>query len=307
MQKYILPFIAILFLGLWSCKTSKLSKIDGSNESQKLDNALLWEITGKDITKPSYIYGTIHMIPGPDYFLPKGTLGAIENCDEMFFEIDMKDMTDMSSMMGMMNKIFMKDGLTLKDLLTEDEYKKVSMKFSEMGLPMMMLERIKPMFLSAFAMADMNPNSMKEGKIKSYEMEFYEMAKNKKMTTGGLETIEFQIGVFDSIPYKDQAKMLMESLNSNDTEDKEFQQMVKMYKDQNIDAMVEMMQSGSSDLGAHEDILLTGRNKNWIDKIVTQSKKKPTFFAVGAGHLGGASGVINLLRNAGLKVRSISK
>jgi uncharacterized protein len=307
MNKFTIAIAALLFLGAWACKTSKISESVALSKPQNLDKALLWEITVKGIAQPSYIYGTIHMIPAEDYFLPKGTLGAIENCDEMFFEIDMKDMTDMGAMMGMMNKIFMKDGVTLKDLITEEEYKKVSAKFSEMGLPMMMLDRIKPMFLSAFAMADMNPNSMKEGKIKSYEMEFYNLAQNKKMTTGGLETIDFQIGVFDSIPYKDQAKMLVESINEDNTEDAEFQEMIKMYKDQNIDAMVEMMHNGSSDLGAHEDLLLTGRNKNWIEKIITQAKKKPTFFAVGAGHLGGKDGVIALLRKNGLQVKAVSK
>ncbi len=307
MNKFTFAVITLFFLGICSCKTSKINENAISGNSPKIDKALLWKISGKGIAKPSYIYGTIHMIPSEDYFLPKGTLGAIENCAEMFFEIDMKDMTDMGAMMGMMNKIFMNNGVTLKDLITEEEYKKVSAKFSEMGLPMMMLERIKPLFLSAFAMADMNPNSMKEGKIKSYEMEFYDLAQNKRMATGGLETIEFQIGVFDSIPYKDQAKMLVESINADNTEDAEFQQMIKMYKDQNIDAMVEMMHNGSSDLGAHEDILLTGRNKNWIDKITTQAKKKPTFFAVGAGHLGGKDGVIALLRKEGFQVEAVSK
>ena len=68
-------------------------------------------------------------------------------------------------------------------------------------LPIFFLfERIKPMFLSAFASADMNPSSIKEGSIKSYEMEFYEISQNRGMTTDGLETIDFQVSVFDSIP-----------------------------------------------------------------------------------------------------------
>ncbi len=303
MHKLALSIYSIFLISLFACSSSK--KTSDLSKDAKSDNALLWELTGKGITKSSYIYGTIHMIPSEEYFLPKGTLTAIENTDQMFFEIDMKDMTDMGAMMGIMNKIFMKDGVTLKDLLTEAEYKKVTEKFSTIGLPMMMLDKIKPMFLSAFAMADMNPISMKEGKIKSYEMEFYEIAQNKKMATGGLETIDFQISVFDSIPYKDQAKMLMESINGNDTEDEEFKKMIQMYKDQNIEGMVEMMHSGSSDLGSHEDILLTGRNKNWIPKIIEQSKKKATFYAVGAGHLGGMNGVIALLKKQGYKLKAV--
>ena len=300
-NKSLLTLLAVVLIAFqFSCKSSKVAT------GTRLENALLWEITGKGINKPSYVYGTIHMIPGEEYFLPKGTLGAIENSEKMFFEIDMKDMSDMSSMFSMINKIFMKDGITLKDLLTKEEYQLVSDYFSKAGLPLFMLERVKPMFLSAFAMGDMNPTALQDGKIKSYEMEFFEMAKDKKMETGGLETIEFQIGVFDSIPYADQAKMLMESIKSSNTEDDEFKKMIQLYKDQDIEAMVTMMGEGSSDLGEHEDLLLTGRNKNWIPQIIDQAKKNATFFAVGAGHLGGKNGVIALLRKEGLMVKPVS-
>ncbi|MBK8701028.1 MAG: TraB/GumN family protein [Saprospiraceae bacterium] len=297
--KHLLVMVLLGLLIIGGCKTTK------STSKSELDKALLWEITGTGIKKPSYLYGTIHMIPATDYFLPKGTLNAIEQSDEMFFEIDMKDMNDVSALFGMMNKIFMKDGITLKTLLNEADYQLVSNQFSKLGLPMFMLERVKPMFLSAFAMGDLNPTSLQDGTIKSYEMEFYEISKDRKIPTQGLETIDFQISVFDSIPYADQAKMLVESLKASNTNDGEFQEMVRLYKSQDIEAMVATMGEEGSELGGYEDLLLTGRNKNWVPLIVDQVKKKPTFFAVGAGHLGGPNGVIQLLKAKGLKLRAL--
>ncbi len=299
MKFFLARLMAItLMFGFTACKTTKQA-------SAPLDNALLWEITGPGIQQPSYLYGTIHMIPSGDYFLPKGTLTAIEATENMVFEIDMKDMNDVSALFGMMGKIFMKDGVTLKDLLTNEEYKMVESRFSEMGLPIFFLERIKPMFLSAFASADMNPNSIKEGSIKSYEMEFYEISQNRGMTTDGLETIDFQVSVFDSIPYPEQAKMLVESLKATDASNSEMDEMVKLYKSQNIEAMVSSVAASDSDLAPYEDLLLNGRNKRWIPQIITLAKQKPTFFAVGAGHLGGEKGVIKLLRKEGYKVRPV--
>jgi hypothetical protein len=285
-----------------TCKSSKVN----SDAYRPLEKSLLWEITGKGLKKPSYLYGTIHIIPGEDYFLPKGTLASIDKSEAMFFEIDMKMMSDPSSLFGIMGKLFMKDNLSLKNLLNESDYKLVSDYFSDMGLPIFMLEKIKPMFLSAFAMIDMNPKSMEEGKVKSYEMEFYEIAQDKNMPTGGLETIEFQISVFDSIPYDDQAKMLVETIKTSSTDNDEMKKMVDLYKKQDIDGMITMMGEGQSDLGAHEDILLTKRNKNWISTITEQSLKQPTFYAVGAGHLAGKNGVIHLLRNAGFVVKPVN-
>lgn len=293
-------FLAVVFI--FSCKTTKKT----TGDYQPLEKSLLWEISGNGLTKPSYLYGTIHMIPSESYYLPKGTLPAIDKSEAMFFEIDMKTMSDPSSLFGIMGKLFMNDNKTLKDFLNENEYKQVADYFNEMGLPLFMLEKIKPMFLSAFAMIDMNPKSMEEGKVKSYEMEFYEIAQDKNLPTGGLETIDFQISVFDSIPYADQAKMLLETIKSSSTENDEMKVMVDLYKAQDIEGMIKMMSEGDHDLGAHEDILLTKRNQNWISTITNESKSQPTFYAVGAGHLAGKNGVIHLLRKAGFIVKAVN-
>jgi uncharacterized protein len=295
-------FIALIVLiTAFSCKTKDVVK-----SKTTLENALLWEISGKEIKEPSYIFGTIHMIPSESYFLPKGTLTAIQKSKEMYFEIDMAEMNDMSNIMGLVSKIFMKDNITLKDLLTAEEYKDVSAQFKKVGLPMMMLERIKPMILSVFASSDMQPTDISTGKLKSYEMEFFKLSQDNKMKTGGLETIDFQIGLFDSIPYKDQAKMLVEQMNASDTDNQEFKALIDLYRQQDIVQLFDKT-SNSEGINENEDILISKRNKTWIPLIVNQSKKTPTFYAVGAGHLAGPNGVLTLLKQMGYKLKAIKE
>jgi uncharacterized protein YbaP (TraB family) len=303
-SKIFLSFIFIsLFTVIQSCKTVKTSE----SGFKPLEKALLWKITGSGIKNPSYLYGTIHIIDSKDYFLPKGTMAALDEVKKVVFEIDMKDMSDISAMMGLMNKIFMKDNMTLKDLVTEEEYKMVGDHFQKMGLPIFMLERMKPMFLTVFAYGDMDPSGLKNGNMKSYEMELMEMAKNTSKETGGLETIDFQIGLFDEIPYDAQAKMLIDAIkgSTGNESNEEFQKMTDMYLAQDINAMVSMISEEGSEVSGFEDKLLTERNKNWIPLIIEGAKLQPTFYAVGAGHLGGPEGVINLLRKAGMKVTPI--
>ena len=292
---------ALLFVSISSCKTTKSSEL----QYKPLENALLWEINGPGISKPSYIYGTIHIIDAKDYFLPKGTMTSIDAANKVVFEVNMEEMSDMSSMMGMMSKVMMKDGKSLKDLVTEEEYELVSDHFKKMGLPIFMLEKMKPMFLTVFAYGDMDPSGLKNGNMKSYEMEFMEMAKNSGKSVGGLETIDYQINLFDEVPYEAQAKMLVDAIKSSDTGNDEFKKMTEMYTAQNINAMVSMISEEGSDIAGFEDKLLNQRNKNWIPLILEGAKKEPTFYAVGAGHLGGPMGVIHLLRKAGLKVTPI--
>ena len=266
------------------------------------ENSLLWEITGKGLTSTSWLFGTIHLIGKDDFFLTDSTKAFIDRSEMVTFEINMEEMTDLTAQMGLLMKAFMGDGKTLKDLLNEEDYKLVQEHFQEIGLPLFMFERIKPMFLTVMASGDMSPTAMSSGEMLSYEMEIMEMAEGKKI--GGLESMEFQMSVFDSIPYDAQAQMLIESIKAADAGDEEFAKMVELYKNQDIKGMVEMM-GGDEGIAEYEDLLLNTRNKNWIPVMGEMMLEQPTFFAVGAGHLGGEQGVVALLRKDGYTVKPV--
>lgn len=299
--------LGLVFLS--ACKTNEKaeqtalpSATTGVESSSQ--NSLLWQVTGKGLQKPSFVFGTIHLISSEDYFLPEGTLSAIDASQKMVFEIDMKEMNDISSLMPLLSKAFMADGKTLKDVLSSEDYSLVKVHFEDLGLPLMFLERIKPMFLTVFASGDFNPGDLQSGKVKSYEMEFASIAEDSNKETGGLESIDYQIGIFDKIPDEVQANMLVEAIKSSDTEGDQFKEMVAMYKSQDIESMYHMMK-GDATIATYEDELLTTRNKNWIPLMTQMMSIKPTFFAVGAGHLGGPNGVIQLLKNEGYTLKPI--
>ncbi len=312
MKKIFIPYFFFLILIIAACSPKTTQK--AAAEALSLvptEKSLLWKIDGKDLTQPSYLYGTIHMIDKKDFFLTDSTVAIFDRMEQVVFEINMEDMSDMSAMMGMIGKIMMEDGTTLKDLLSKEDYKMVSDHFSDLGLPMMMLERIKPMFLSAMSGGDFDFTNPSAGggmgeDIKSYEMEFMEMAKADNKVMGGLETIEYQMSVFDSIPYTDQAEMLVTSIRGGEEEGEgELSKMTEIYKQQDIAGMQQMFESDVNGIGKYEDIFLKNRNQNWIPIIEKMVKEQRTFFAVGAGHLGGEFGVITLLRKAGYNVSPV--
>lgn len=304
----------ILFLSsllIFSCKSTKDVAQTQVKDTSELEHALLWKVSGNDLDQVSYVFGTIHLIKSESFFYPKGTLKAFEEVNEVFFEIDMNEMSDMSKMMGLMDKLYMPDGQSLNTLLSDEDYQLVTAHFKKMGLPIFMFERMKPMFLTVFASEDMDFGGMmspgsNNAQVKSYEFEFLELAKTMNKNVSGLETIEFQMSIFDRIPYKDQAQMLVESIKSSDDENNQMEEITRIYISQDIDAMVNMMDDESMGVGEYEDILLKERNENWIPIMETQMKQESTFFAVGAGHLGGKNGVINLLKAAGYTLTPVS-
>jgi len=325
---YLLSLSAILILNACSGQKKLAQNSENLNKSVakqnpkevleeekviELENSLLWKITGNGLEKESYLYGTIHIIDAESFFWPENTMESFNKSNKVVFEIDLDEMTDMGAIMGLMTKVMMKDGMTLQKLLTAEDYALVNDHFKDLGLPMFMLEKMKPMFLTIFAEGDMDFASMQDpsqSSTKSYEMEFYELANNTEKEVFGLETMDDQISLFDSIPYADQAKMLVDGIKASSEPEEgvesELEMITRMYVEQDINSMVSSIEEEGSDLAGFEDLLLNDRNEKWIPLMSTYMKESPTFFAVGAGHLAGKKGVINLLREVGYTLTPIS-
>jgi len=297
MTIHYLRIITCIFLGLQSFTALAQSFAPVASE-----NSLLWSIEGNGAKGTSYLFGTIHLIPADDFILTDVTRDAFQRCKSVAFEIDMEEMSDISAMLPLLMKAFMRNGETLPNLLSESDYKLVKAYFEDMGLPMFMLDRVKPMFLSA--MTSQPGGTTNSTDTKSYEIELLQMAKEAEKPVEGLETAAYQMSMFDSIPYKVQAQMLVESLKMESDEGASMDALIALYKAQDLFGLQKMME-GEAGMGEFTDLLLNRRNENWIPIMAQMMNKEPVFFAVGAGHLAGEKGVIALLREAGYKVSPV--
>lgn len=267
-------------------------------EGQDLENSLLWKITGNGLKEASFLYGTIHITC--DDKLPPKAIKAMDETKQLYLELDMDDPTLQQSMMGGM---MMKEGKTLTSLSSAEDFKVVDdFLKKQLGYSAQMFNTIKPFMISAM----LYPKLI-ECEMKSVEGSLMTLSKEQKEEILGLETVQEQLAVFDAIPYEVQMNELVKTAKSNLGNDKtEMDLMLKTYKSEDITAMVAMMKESENEITSKfEEVLLTERNKKWIPKIETIAKETPTFFGVGAGHLGGENGVIKLLRKAGYKVEPV--
>ena len=284
----------VFFFG---CKSqNKKSSTQKNNDN----NTLLWQISGKDLKNPSYLFGTFHLLCKDDIKLSEQLKSVLKTSDEVYMEMDMDDPSTMLSGLLYMN---MKDNKKLKDLYTDTEYKKVANYFTDsLGIPLMMLQSIKPYFLVAM----LYPKMMNCKNASGVEEALMGIAKENKKEIKGLETMQFQASVFDSIPYEWQAKELLKNIDSFSIYKKEFDTMVLEYKNQQLSAMENLLAKSEFGSDKYEDLLLTKRNKNWVDQLKTIMKKESVFVAVGAGHLVGEKGLLNLLRKEGYTVEPLN-
>lgn len=263
------------------------------------DNTLLWEVSGKGLPKPSYLFGTFHLLCRDDIRFSNSLKQSVQIATEVYLELDMDDPAMILSSLTLMT---MKGNKKLKDLYTEAEYKRVVDYFKDsMQTPIYLFQTMKPFFLVAL----LYPKMMPCPTVSSVEDEIMKLAKQNGKEIKGLETMAFQASVFDSIPYEEQAAELLKSIDSMALSKKYFDSMVMAYKEQRINELGSLMKNEDFGMESNQDILLDKRNKNWVEQLKTIMKKEPVFVAVGAGHLLGETGLIALLRKEGYKVRPL--
>jgi uncharacterized protein YbaP (TraB family) len=266
-------------------------------------NTLLWRISGKNLSKPSYIFGTMHMICADDIELSDSLKDAIKNSDKVYLELDMDDMWQMMSAMMHMN---MKGDTTLSDLLSPEDYKKVKAYFKEHStmIPFALMEKYKPLLVESMIMEQ----SSQCGNMIVIEKLVMDEAKQNDKEIKGLETFDYQLGIFDKIPYKMQAEQLLKMVNDADAgktdDENEIQVLTDAYRKQEISKMDELTKEDPG-IGEFTDILLYDRNANWSKKLQQLMPANALVVAVGAGHLPGKKGVLNLLREAGYTVEPV--
>ena len=268
-------------------------------KKQSGNNTLLWQVSGKGLQKPSYLFGTFHLMCKEDVQFSEALKSAVKSADEMYMEMDMDDPSILMSGFLYMS---MKNNKSLKDLYDEKDYDRVQKYFMDtLHTPLMMLQNVKPYFLVAL----LYPRLMKCSTPTGVEEELMKFAKENKKEIQGLETMQFQASVFDSIPYEWQAKELLKNIDSANQYRDEFNTMLKVYKNQDLDEINKSFAKSEFGSEEYEDLLLTKRNKNWVGKLKEVMKRESVIVAVGAGHLVGENGLISLMRKEGYVVEPL--
>lgn len=289
------PFLTMIMLAL-SCKAQTGTV---NMETNKDENTLLWEVSGKGLSQPSYLFGTFHLMCRNDIHFSENLKAAVLQSKEVYLELDLDDPSVLLGAMMLMN---MNNGKKLPDLFSQQEYNRLENFFKDsLHLSLGLFQQMKPVFLESLLYPKMLPCKTTSG----VEEELMKLAKQDKKEIQGLETMAFQASVFDSIPYDEQARELLKGIDSLAVYRKYFDTMITVYKTQQLKAIDEMFSKTEFGMSDNRDILLDNRNKNWVSQLKKIMEKKSVFVAVGAGHLVGEQGLIALLRKEGYKLRPV--
>lgn len=267
-------------------------------------NSLCWKISGNGLEKDSYLYGTFHTADKRVFEFKDGVEDAFIEADIYAMELNM----DSIDKVAMMKAMVMDSNKTLKTLLTPEDYEIVNQFFIDsIGMSLFMFNKMQP-FITAQMIVTKDLKSEKENALDLY---WFTKAKNLGKELVGLETMLEQMNTFKSIPVEKQAQELVKSVKDYGKEEgMNMDEMVEIYQSGNLDLLMEEMDKYSEesaiDKADFNEKFLFIRNVNMANRVVKYLKKGSVFMAVGAAHLPGEKGVIELLRGKGYSVEPLN-
>ncbi|MBE5317615.1 TraB/GumN family protein [Pedobacter sp. MR2016-19] len=291
MKNFKLLFIALLGFGL-----------SLNAQTKKATNTLLWEISGNGLKKPSYLFGTYHLISAKFADTMKVLQEKLESADAVVGEIVM----DSSTQSKIAPFLIMKDN-TLDRLLTKAEFKEVEdyFKTKQPGFELEQMNKFKPAMVSIMMVLFESPdmlNDISEG----IDDSFQKYARKNGKSLYGLETAEYQGALLFDSDLQKQKKALLKSIREADKSKQQMEELKTNYIAQDIDKLTDFFKIQDEETKEFMTELLKNRNKRWLDQLPALMQNQSLFIAVGAGHLVGAEGLIKGLQLKGYILQPVA-
>lgn len=268
--------------------------LSNAQEETVLENSVLWKIEHPDLKEASYIFGTLHFMCESDFNIPEKVTETLNHVDALVLEVNLTDPEEMQILQETMS-----NPKKISDELSEIQFKEVAtLVQKEMGIPLIDLDTYGLSTLHALLLTKMLPCTQ----FKFTETEITTLAKEKQLPIYSLEKVSEQLATLEnSYP----ADFMFDQLMLFESYKTDFNASIAAYKKEDLPTAVDLIMK---DIYMDENattMMQVNRNKNWVDKIPEMIKIRSNLFAVGAAHLVGEFGIVNLLRQKGYTITPV--
>jgi len=249
-----------------------------------------------------YLAGSVHALGKDVYPLPAAFEKAFEASNTLVEEINLGEVESLSAAPMLLAKGMYADGRTFDTAVSKETAALVAEKFKQTGLPIEMFRPMKPWMVMLMLTA-LEAQKMGLDAALGLDKYFYDKANAAKRPIIGLETAEFQIDRFDKMSDKLQEQMLLSTLNEFDAQGSELKGMIAAWQRGDIAALEKTVLSSFKEYPEAYSSLIVERNRSWIPQLEKcLSRPMPCFVVVGAAHMVGPDGLLNLLKVKGYKI-----
>lgn len=277
--------------------------------AESIQKPFLWKVESEAST--SYLFGTIHLADKRVTSLHSSVEQAFKDSEYVYTEIPL----DTSDMLAQVGYLLLEGEQTLADIVEPELLQRANNIVKGINPALTIGPFMK---FKVWALATSLPlleQQLANPGVLPLDAQLYQRAGSEGKGTGGIETIQEQLGYFDSLTQQEELKMLrdtIEFMEGADAEDQSLaEEFIQYYVRGDVDAFGELMIKYVKEDEFSKDFMkkiLHDRNYIMADRILKKLKKNPErsyFFAVGAGHYWGETGVQNLLEEKGLSISRV--
>lgn len=280
-----------------------LALIVASLTTGAMAKSCLWKVTSK--TGSLYVQGSIHILKADNYPLPPAIEQAYAASEALVFEVDMKEMSSPGMQQRIMSKAMLPSTKTLQQTLTPDTYEKLSAACMQIGLPIATLGKFKPWF-ATMTLSLLKLQQMGFAPQHGLDTYFYNKARGDGKHIIGMESIDFQIDLFDQLAGTNPNDFVLRALTDLDVIEKDVYSLERAWISGDIDAVGALVSKSFEGYPKFHKTFVLDRNARWLTTLNTLIKKPKTHMVVvGAGHLPGKGGLLELLQNKGYTLEQL--
>jgi uncharacterized protein YbaP (TraB family) len=264
------------------------------------EKSLLWKVS-KDAGSV-YILGSIHYLRGENYPLKKAILDAFENSKRVVLEIDLNSASPEAFQRVALEKAIYRDGTTLAQNISADTYQLAAQRATQFGIDMRVFNPMKPWF-AAINLIAMKLRALGLDPRRGVDQYLAAEAKRQGKPTSGLETLEFQVALLDQLSKQNQETMLRETVTELDLLDRNIDEIVRSWLDGDETVLAKLLLAGMMQFPEIHEKVIVERNRRWVPEIEKMLEQRVgALIVVGAAHLVGGDGVIEMLKTKGYSV-----
>jgi uncharacterized protein len=271
-----------------------------SDTSDAQEKTLLWKVSNDKHS--IYLLGSIHYLKKENFPLHKAILTAFNASKRLVLEVDLNRISPAAAQRVTLEKAMYRDGQTLQQNVSEETYQLAEQHAAKLGIDMKIMGPMKPWFVALtllaikFQQIGLDPNL-------GVDHYLAERAKASGKATSGLETLEFQVGLFDQLSKRDQESLLRETVGEMELLVTNINQIVQSWLNGDSDSLETLLLGGMKEYPELHEKIIVERNRRWvpqIEKILAQDGD--AIVVVGAAHLVGKDGVIEMLKARGYRL-----
>jgi uncharacterized protein YbaP (TraB family) len=263
----------------------------------------VWVIHGDHNTV--YLAGSVHLLKASDSSLPPAFDRAYSSSRAVVMELDLGKIDATQAAGWMMEHGTLPQGSNLRQTLGDERYRRVSAEATRLGLPMQMADQFAPWVLGLQLM-ELQYAQLGFDSQSGVEQQLEQRAQTDGKPTSGLETLTQQLGIFETLTPEQQAKFLDLVVGEMRDVGADTEAVVAAWRAGDAAKLASLLGDEYKSFPALYRTLVSDRNRHWVPQIERLLKEKDNYFVVvGALHLVGDGGLLELMRRDGFKAEQM--